>query len=473
MSYAQILVVEDEAIVAKDVSNRLRQMGYSVSETASTGEDAIERTKTTRPDLVLMDIHLKGNLDGIDTATQIRRQHDVPIIYLTAYADDDTVARAQLTEPAGYLLKPFVERELQTTIEMALYKHRNERRLHAREQWFANTLRSMCHGVIATDENGRVTFMNATAENLAGITFSSSLGKLLVDLFQLEDSQSHTLVKHPALKVLHDGEDVDRSVHSLLRKSGCGQVPIEYTAGAIRDNTGAVTGMVMVFAEAARPAESVGGQAASQRRTIAAFDAALDCLFILDKEGRVIETNATARRILRWDTAALNGKVMADLILAPSWRVWLRRELAYYITTGQGPCLDRRIELSALRADGTEFPAELVIRLLDLPGPPLFAVFLRDITDRKRDEQKLDNHIRALQETVAKIRPLSGILPICSTCKKIRDQTGTWVPVEHYIHKHAGVQFSHGYCPDCGANVMDKFRQYLGDPPPTPLVTGE
>jgi PAS domain S-box-containing protein len=132
MSKAAILIVEDEAIVAADLSSKLKQLGYEVTGTAARGEDAIGMAGNLHPDLVLMDIKLEGPMDGIETAEAIRRDLDVPIIYLTAHSDTGTLSRAKLSGPFGYILKPFEEKELVTNIEMALHKHKLDRQL--REQ---------------------------------------------------------------------------------------------------------------------------------------------------------------------------------------------------------------------------------------------------------------------------------------------------------------------------------------------------
>ncbi len=125
---AQILIVEDENIVAKDIANRLEAFGYRITAIANSGEEAIRKAMGSPPDLILMDIRLKGRIDGIEAAKEIRTRlniPDIPVVYLTAYADDSTIERAKDTEPSGYLLKPFGEKELFATIEMALYKHRS------------------------------------------------------------------------------------------------------------------------------------------------------------------------------------------------------------------------------------------------------------------------------------------------------------------------------------------------------------
>ena len=134
MSKVEILVVEDESIVALDIERRLKSLGYQVIGHVLSGEEAVVRADEERPDLVLMDIHLKGRMDGIEAAQKIRRLYDIPVIYITAYSDEATLERAKVTEPFGYILKPFQEREIHSAIEMAIYKHRAEQELRAAKE---------------------------------------------------------------------------------------------------------------------------------------------------------------------------------------------------------------------------------------------------------------------------------------------------------------------------------------------------
>ena len=129
MTETKVLIVEDERIVALDLQYQLRRLGYAVSDVASSGEEALRMAEEVQPDVVLMDIRLKGALDGVETAEELRDHSDVPVVFLTAYADDRTLERAKATEPFGYLLKPFEERELQVAIEIALYRHSMEQQL--------------------------------------------------------------------------------------------------------------------------------------------------------------------------------------------------------------------------------------------------------------------------------------------------------------------------------------------------------
>ena len=126
---SNILIVEDEIIIAADLKGRLENLGYNIVGVSATGNDAIRKTGETHPDLVLMDIMLKGDMDGIDTAQKIRDLYDVPVIYLTAYFDDEILNRAKITEPFGYILKPFEDMRIQSAVEMAVYNHHIEQKL--------------------------------------------------------------------------------------------------------------------------------------------------------------------------------------------------------------------------------------------------------------------------------------------------------------------------------------------------------
>ncbi|MUG93407.1 response regulator [Scytonema sp. UIC 10036] len=130
MANAKILIVEDERIVAKDIAKRLQNLGYVVVAAVSSGEEAIEKAAETRPDLVLMDIRLKGKIDGIKASEHIRTEFNIPVIFLTAYADEKTLQRAKVTEPFGYIIKPFDERELYAAIEVALRRRMAEEAVH-------------------------------------------------------------------------------------------------------------------------------------------------------------------------------------------------------------------------------------------------------------------------------------------------------------------------------------------------------
>jgi|WetSurMetagenome_2_1015567.scaffolds.fasta_scaffold75496_1 PAS domain S-box-containing protein/putative nucleotidyltransferase with HDIG domain len=240
MAKIKILVVEDESLVARDVLNMLQSLGYDPLGVVSSGEQALRKAAASSPDLVLMDIVLKGEVDGISAAEKLWEDFSIPVIYVTAYADDKTFERAKLTKPFGYLLKPFEERELQTTIEMALYKAKMETRLKEREQWLSTVLRCIGDGVIATDNNGLVTFMNPLAEILTGWGQDSALGRPLKEVFPVGTTPSGNC---PA-----PGEDPGPGpLEGLIAARGGREVPIERTSTPIVDSRKVNQGQVFVF----------------------------------------------------------------------------------------------------------------------------------------------------------------------------------------------------------------------------------
>lgn len=142
MAKTNILVVEDESIVAKDIQHSLKKLGYLVVDLCSTGEQAIQSTEEKKPDLVLMDIMLKGEMSGIEAANVIRERYNIPVIFLTAYADESTFSKAKVTEPYGYIIKPFKEIDLHTSIEMALYKHEKATEVKKERDFLYNIVES-------------------------------------------------------------------------------------------------------------------------------------------------------------------------------------------------------------------------------------------------------------------------------------------------------------------------------------------
>jgi PAS domain S-box-containing protein len=242
-----ILIVEDEQIISKAIEKRLKRLGYAVAGVAHTGNEAVEKAVELRPDLILMDINLGSGIDGVEAAGLIRQRMDAPVVFLTAHSDEATLQRAKITEPHGYVLKPYEDSDLRTAIEIGMYKHRMDRRLRENEQWLAATLGSIGDGVIATDEVGRVRFMNALAERLTGWTQADALGLGVTEVFRIVGEKTREPVPNPVLEALKKGEPVTLVAGTLLIAKGGSERPIDDSAAPIRDVNGNVSGVVLVF----------------------------------------------------------------------------------------------------------------------------------------------------------------------------------------------------------------------------------
>ena len=189
MNNEKILIVEDEKIIALDLQRRLERFGYTVVGMASEGEVALDLARQAEPDIVLMDIELAGSMDGIEAAGILRNQLGLPVIFLTAYTDEKTLERAKEVEPYGYILKPLKERELYTTIDIALYKNAVEKKLRKQERLFSAILHSINDGIVATDMNLNIQFMNTVAEDITGYKEAAVKGASLTRILTLYDSR--------------------------------------------------------------------------------------------------------------------------------------------------------------------------------------------------------------------------------------------------------------------------------------------
>jgi PAS domain S-box-containing protein len=243
-SSARILIVEDEAVVAQDIELRLQSMGYEVVGRAATGEEAVQLALANLPNLILMDIMLRGTMDGIDAALIIRRQVEIPIVYLTAYSDPTTLQRAKVTEPLGYVLKPFTDRELQIAIEIALFKQEAQVRVTASERLLAITLRSINDAVLSTDEHGKVIFVNPVASALTGWPPEEAVGQPFSTVLVLEEEDG-TSSALPTDRSAAENGTAARTTPVFLRSRDGKRRLVEYHSSPLVDANGRILGMVV------------------------------------------------------------------------------------------------------------------------------------------------------------------------------------------------------------------------------------
>lgn len=247
MTEKEILVVEDEIIVGEHIRRCLQNLGYSVCSVASSGKMAIMEAEEKKPDLVLMDIVLQGEMDGIETASQIRSRFNIPVVYLTAYSDEKILERAKITEPYGYIIKPFNERELHINIEIALYKHLAERELNERNRWLFAVIKGIGDAVIATDPQGFIKLMNPIAEALTGWKQEDALGKSLVTVFNIVSEEKNQQVENPVTKAIKEDSFYGLADHTILIAKEGTEMPVDIIGSAIKDDRDSIIGVVLIF----------------------------------------------------------------------------------------------------------------------------------------------------------------------------------------------------------------------------------
>ena len=248
MTNERIMIVEDEKIVALDIKDSLEHFGYSVPCMAASGEDAIKFVEECHPDLILMDIVLKGKIDGIDAANAIHQNYDIPVIYLTAYSDERTLQRAKLTEPFGHILKPFDERELRTNIEIALYKREKEKeKLFDHEKWITSLLNNFGDAIISTDNSGTIKYMNPLAQALTEYTQEDALGQKIGKIFNVVCDDTGISAQDPTAKVLREGAFFGLDDDTILISKNKTRIPLDIIGSPITNQKNEVIGTVIIF----------------------------------------------------------------------------------------------------------------------------------------------------------------------------------------------------------------------------------
>jgi PAS domain S-box-containing protein len=324
----QILIVEDELVVATSIQVCLRKAGYDVPAIVSSGEEAIQLAGQIRPDLVLMDIRLQGEMLGAEAAEQIRTQFDIPVVYLTAYADEASLQRAKASQPFGYLVKPFRSEELRSTIEMALYKHEIDRKLQESEL--------------------RYRMVSELTSDFAYCVRVELDGSFVIEWI----TDAHA-------RITGYTRDEAMAIGGWQRLVHAGDLPL------------ALEHLEMVLA----------GQ--------------MDI-----REFRIIRKDGGVR--------------------------WLRNHARPVWDAHQGRVV--RIYAAA-----------------------------QDTTGRRQAQEERERLILELQDALSKVKTLKGLLPICASCKKIRDDQGYWTSVEVYILQHSTAEFTHGICPECARKLYPDF----------------
>ncbi|ACF15149.1 multi-sensor signal transduction histidine kinase [Chloroherpeton thalassium ATCC 35110] len=243
----KVLIVEDESVVAWHLQDILEQSGYEVVASVGSGEDAVKLTQTLAPDLILMDISLKGDMDGIEAASQILKICKIPVIFLTAHADKHTLNRAKNAMPYGYIVKPFQEKDVVSAIEIVLNKHQQVSLEKEMEIWLENLLHSVGESVIATDEKGRIKFMNPTAEEMTGWKLNDASGRDISEVFQLFDTKTREPIENPAKLALKENRLVELDKSVLLRAKDGSELEITDSAAPIKDSNGKLSGVVIIF----------------------------------------------------------------------------------------------------------------------------------------------------------------------------------------------------------------------------------
>ncbi len=446
-SAATIMVVEDEGVVAKDLETSLRRLGYDVSLTVSSGEAAVDMVESVRPDLVLMDVRLRGGMDGVEAARLIQFRHDLPVVYLTAYADGATLRRSLDTQPYGYLVKPFEDKELHATIETALHKNRLEKLLKKSEEHYRTFSEAIPQMVWTAHKDGLIQYVNQRWLDYTGLSLAESQGdgwQRAVHPYDLSDLLEGW---REAVETVTDFETECRLKRSMDHRFRWHLM----RAQALQDSKGALK-WFGTFTDIQIEKENREALRRSEAHKRALMDASPDAIITLDQEGRVLEVNSTVEQVFGWSRAKVVGKALANTLFPPESAAVQRQQFSELLGVFDEQTPTRRAELTLLRADGSRATVEISIAQIQDESPLMYAAYLRDLTERRAAEAKHDR----LRHELNLANSDTSFLLMCASCKQVMDPSGRWHPVETFPKDRSHANISHGVCPDCAAKLYPK-----------------
>ncbi len=387
MEQVRILIVEDEALTAEDLRHTLIGFGYQISGIIGSGEEAVRAAREDNPSLVLMDILLQGEMDGIEAARRIQAESHIPVIFLTAYSDTETIEKLKFAGSYGYILKPFERRELLANIGIALHKHHLEMRVMESEERYRTLFENSVVGIFQGTADGGIVTANSTLAHMLDYDSVDELGSAVANIgtHLFADDKK----RREFLKKLIRNSSVDNYETELLRRDSS-RIWVSITARVVGSGKRERIYEGIVF--------DISGRKSAERNLheielsrAAILQSALDAIItFFGEDGMILEFNPAASMMFGYRPEEIIGEHAAQLFnpvgdkAGDGRQEWIEHAVASY--------LNRRVETNAYRADGSIFPVELGLSRINREGAPIYVGFIRDITERlatERDMRKL------------------------------------------------------------------------------------
>lgn len=387
---ARILIVDDEAIIAETTGLILRQLGYAIAGQVASGEAALAAVAREMPDLVLMDINLGNDHEGIAAAETIRRQHGVPVVYVTAYTDDDTLARAKITHPFGYVTKPYAARDLHVAIEIALHNHQQDQRLRQSEQaladraeHFAALLATTRDGVLETDEQGRMLDVNQAYCELTGYARAELVGQPLS--FVEARAPSAQLAAQPSELLRLSGTRFERQHRAKDGRVIDLEISVTHLAARGR--------VVAFLRDITRRKEVQAAREAAEAVFRAVWEQSSMGMRLTDAAGDIRAVNDAYCRLVRWPREALVGQPFTCIYRADDVAEMQRRYQERFAQRAVQERFSRQLQLR----DGRALDLEVTSSFMELEHTVMLLVMFQDVSLRKQAEAAREEMARTLK----------------------------------------------------------------------------
>lgn len=382
-----ILIVEDEQIVAEDLELRLLSLGYQISGKATSSKEALSLLEENKPNLILMDIKLKGTTNGIETAGIVKEKYNIPVVYITAYAEKKNLLQIKETEPFGIIIKPFDDQELINVIETAMHKYGMELQLKESKEHLHTVLNSIFDAVISTDIKSKILSMNSMAEQLTGWSFYQAQGRLLSDVYNIVNMKTGNKCENPVQKVLKYGKTVNLSNQTLLISKDGTKYPIADSGAPILNNNGSITGVVLVFRDV-KDEYKMQQELYEHEERLSAIYTMSPIVIIVSTidEGRFIEVNNAFTQFMGWKAEEVIGKTSLEINL---WADPAREQRQRFISEIKNKGVVRNDEFIFQDKNGNLKTGLLSAQVIQIEGKSYLLTNVVNVTERKRAEEQI------------------------------------------------------------------------------------
>jgi PAS domain S-box-containing protein len=381
----RVLVAEDDGMIAEAICNRLTDMGCEVVATADTGAGAVEAALSTRPDVVLMDVRLKGDMDGIRASELINEKMRVPVVYLTGDSDQKTLARAKAASAYGYVLKPFHIRNIIVAIEVAIDRFEMERRLEESQLSYATILGSIAEAVIAVDLQGRVRFMNGVAERLTGWRNSLAQREPIGSVLLLSDAKGAWLESSPMERVLTERMSFPLGEETWVTSRDAVRVQVDGSMACIVDSLDRVVGASITLRDVTSERRAALQLKAKAQQLRAVIDTAVNGVLMLDAVGTILIYNRACKQLFGYASDEIVGRNIAMIMPAALQALPAGAQLGDP-SADPPPMVGAARPMTCRRRDGSTFPAEVTTGEASDSDQPLFVCVVHDVSERRRLE---------------------------------------------------------------------------------------
>jgi len=381
----RVLVAEDDGMIAEAICNRLTDMGCEVVATADTGAGAVEAALSTRPDVVLMDVRLKGDMDGIRASELINEKMRVPVVYLTGDSDQKTLARAKAASAYGYVLKPFHIRNIIVAIEVAIDRFEMERRLEESQLSYATILGSIAEAVIAVDLQGRVRFMNGVAERLTGWRNSLAQREPIGSVLLLSDATGAWLESSPMERVLTERMSFPLGEETWVTSRDAVRVQVDGSMACIVDSLDRVVGASITLRDVTSERRAALQLKAKAQQLRAVIDTAVNGVLMLDAVGTILIYNRACKQLFGYASDEIVGRNIAMIMPAALQALPAGTQLSDP-SADPPPMVGAARPMTCRRRDGSTFPAEVTTGEASDSDQPLFVCVVHDVSERRRLE---------------------------------------------------------------------------------------